>query len=217
MTKDKQLKNVNLKEKCKGDIVKHNFDTSKQNVFFTSDTHFWHKNIIKYCNRPYESVEEMNEAIIENWNSVVAKDDIVFHLGDFGFASPTKIKEIAARLNGHIWLIVGNHDWKMLTSSIIEECFEYVSQQAYIHVDGQSILLNHFPMLCYSGVYREKPVWQLFGHVHTSPTSEGADTSRMSVKYDTQYDVGVDNNNFRPISFSEVKAVLTNDIFNKNK
>ena len=61
------------------------FDSSKQKIFFTSDTHFWHVNIIKYCNRPFETIEEMNETIIEKWNSKISKDDIVFNLGDFAF------------------------------------------------------------------------------------------------------------------------------------
>ena len=56
------------------------------NVYFTSDTHFQHGNIIKFCNRPYSNVEEMNNAIIENWNSVVGPNDIVFHLGDFAWS-----------------------------------------------------------------------------------------------------------------------------------
>lgn len=70
------------------------------NIFFSSDLHFGHKNIIKYCTRPFESVEEMNKKLIENWNSVVTNDDTVFFLGDAGFGSVTKICECVKRLNG---------------------------------------------------------------------------------------------------------------------
>ena len=90
------------------------FDTQEQNIFFTSDTHFWHDNIIKFCNRPFNSIEEMNDTIIENWNKVVGKNDIVFHLGDFCFCGSDKFKDIIERLNGYIYLILGNHDWKTI-------------------------------------------------------------------------------------------------------
>ena len=81
-------------------------------VYFTSDTHFGHENIIKWCRRPYSSVEEMNEKLIENWNSVVGPDDIVFHLGDFAFGGSGLWKEVLSRLNGKKYLIIGNHDEK---------------------------------------------------------------------------------------------------------
>ena len=61
--------------------MNYKFDGNK--VFFTSDTHFYHGNIIRFCNRPFKSVEMMNETIISNWNNTVGQDDIVFHLGDF--------------------------------------------------------------------------------------------------------------------------------------
>ena len=78
-------------------------------IFFTSDTHFFHKNIIKYCNRPFGSVEEMNEALVANWNSVVGPDDHVYHLGDFCFGNVEKWNWCLepGRLNGHIHLILG--------------------------------------------------------------------------------------------------------------
>jgi calcineurin-like phosphoesterase family protein len=81
-----------------------------KNVYFTADTHFGHKNIIKFCNRPYDSVEEMDEGLIAAWNSIVKKTDVVWHLGDFSFYNSTKSAEILKRLNGTKALIKGNHD-----------------------------------------------------------------------------------------------------------
>ena len=79
--------------------------------WFISDTHFNHENIIKYCNRPFDSVEDMNEFIIKQWNSVVSKDDTVYHLGDFALQSDKDvITDLVKRLNGNIILILGNHD-----------------------------------------------------------------------------------------------------------
>ena len=85
-------------------------DSSERGIFFTSDTHWGHLNILKFCNRPWPTVEEMDEALINNWNSVVGEHDIVFHLGDFAFAPNSKWKEILGRLNGIHYLILGNHE-----------------------------------------------------------------------------------------------------------
>lgn len=86
-------------------------------IFFTSDTHFCHKNIISYAGRPFFSTEEMDKALIENWNSVVPEDGIVFHLGDFCFGGNTQWKTIRKKLNGKIYLILGNHDFKNFNQS----------------------------------------------------------------------------------------------------
>lgn len=85
-----------------------NFD-SGNNLFFVSDTHFFHKNIIDFCNRPFSSVEEMNEAIINNWNNVVSPNDYVFHLGDFCFGGSPAWDKCLDSLNGRKFLVLGNH------------------------------------------------------------------------------------------------------------
>ena len=177
-------------------------------IFFTSDTHFHHANIIKYCNRPFESVEKHDEELIRRWNSKVPSDGIVFHLGDVGFGKPTIIYDIINRLNGKIYLVIGNHDWRRIVQENAER-FELMTQQINMKVDNQHIILNHYPFLCYSGVYHEVPSWQLFGHVHTSPySSNGLDNSRLVNLYPTQYDVGVDNNDFTPINYYELKDII---------
>ena len=79
-------------------------------IWVTSDTHFNHKNIIQYCNRPFENVEIMNEEIIKRWNEVVASDDIVIHCGDFALGPNTDLERLIHSLNGHKILIRGNHD-----------------------------------------------------------------------------------------------------------
>lgn len=193
------------------------FSTKDQNIFFTSDTHFWHENIIKYTNRPFKTIEEMNDVLINNWNSVVSKDDIVFHLGDFCFCGSEKIKELMDKLNGKIYLVMGNHDWKTIKDGQRSR-FEGVYQQMSIRVDGQPIYLNHFPFLCFAGAWRgEKATWQLFGHVHTSPyTKTGLDISRLVNLLPTQYDVGVDNNNFTPVSFEKTKEIITDQMMSLN-
>jgi calcineurin-like phosphoesterase family protein len=88
--------------------MNYKFDGSK--VYFTSDTHFYHSNIIGFCKRPFKNVEDMNETLIGNWNRVVSQDDIVFHLGDFCLGGSHEWTKILNRLNGKIYLILGNHD-----------------------------------------------------------------------------------------------------------
>ena len=177
------------------------FDPDK--VWFTSDTHFCHENIMKFCSRPFKDIGEMNHELVRRWNETVPPDGVVFHLGDFAFASPGEWNDILGRLNGQIYLILGNHDFKQIKQGFMRR-FAHVTQQMTIRVGGQSIVLNHNPFLCYAGSYNN--VWQLFGHVHSGPASHcGLDHPRLNMLFPLQYDVGVDNNDFRPVSFKEVK------------
>lgn len=179
-------------------------------VWFTSDTHFGHEIIIKYCNRPFRDVREMNEELIRRWNETVPEDGVVFHLGDFGYGGSKEWTDILRRLNGKIYLILGNHDLKNIRQGYMT-AFVHVTQQMTIRVGGQSIYLNHNPFLRYGGSYKD--VWQLFGHVHSGPNSNtGLDHPRLQHLFPLQYDVGVDNNDFRPISFAEVKAKIETQI-----
>ena len=187
--------------------MNYKFDGDK--VFFTSDTHFYHSNIINFCGRPFKNVEVMNETLIANWNSVVGPDDIIFHLGDFCLGGSAEWTNILNRLNGKIYLIVGNHDIKNLRQGYYSR-FEHIAMQMHIEVGKQKIYLNHCPFLCYGGAYRD--TWQLFGHVHTSKQNTGIDAPRLHMLFPTQYDVGVDNNNFTPVSFEEVKRIIERQV-----
>jgi calcineurin-like phosphoesterase family protein len=88
-------------------------------IYFTSDTHFGHYNILKYCNRPWKEIYHHDNQLIKNWNSVVNPDDRVYHLGDFGFKSKSVNKEIAEQLNGIKFILHGNHDKKKHTDRTI--------------------------------------------------------------------------------------------------
>lgn len=179
--------------------VKYNKEEAKH-LFFTSDTHFDHKNILKYCNRPWETVEEMNQGLIDNWNSVVGPDDTVFHLGDVTFGGNTNLIEYVSQLNGHIILIKGNHD-KKLQQSICDKLFEYSCQQLRLNIEGKTVILNHYPFLCFSEDI------QLFGHIHSNPMSTSDDVDKFSCYGDhyRQLDVGVDNNSYKPVSWEQIK------------
>lgn len=182
-------------------------------LFFTSDTHFGHSNIIKMCDRPFSSVEKMDETMIKNWNDKVGTDDIVFHLGDFAVGGAGVWRSTLERLNGHKILILGNHDMKNYREGY-SQYFDFVTHQMQIRIGDRCVYLNHNPFLCYGGVYREdeKKVWQLFGHVHSRPNDTGKDAWRLQYLFPTQYDVGVDQNNFTPLSWEEVKKIIEKQV-----
>ena len=184
-----------------------------QKFYFTSDTHFNHENIINYCKRPFSSIDEHDEALIKNWNDVVPEDGIVFHLGDVGFGDPDRINEILKQLNGKIYLVIGNHDWRRIVNDH-KWRFEDMTQQINMKIGKRHIILNHYPMLAFSGAWRGKDAtYQLFGHVHTSPyTDEGLDQIRMKMLFTSQYDVGVDNNSFKPRSWNDVDTIIHNQM-----
>lgn len=187
-------------------IVKYN--TSEVNLWFTSDLHFGHKRILEYCPwRPgseSEDIELMNDTLIDNWNSVVKKDDIVYILGDVAFLSTTKYCELLDQLNGHKHLVRGNHDRERFPKRKVLDKYKSVQDQLQIEIDGQPVYLNHYPFLCWGGMGREIPVIQLHGHIHSHP---GIVSSELfgGILRPTQYDVGVDNNNMYPVSWEQIK------------
>lgn len=191
--------------------------SKKQKIFFTSDLHFNHAAIMKFCNRPFASVEEMNEKLIENWNNVVGEKDIVFDLGDVCFKNKWDCLD---QLNGKHYLIYGNHDESLLRYPEFKSKFQTVQAQQKLLIDGRCVYLNHYPFLCYAGTYRKESdaVYALSGHVHvTKFDNTGKDFERLQYLFPYQYDVGVDFNDYRPISWEEVKNKITTQVkLNKN-
>ena len=170
-------------------------------LFFTSDTHFGHKNIIEYCARPYKSVEGMREQFLYLWNKKVPVDGVVFHCGDFAFAEKDEVADILNRLNGRIVLIQGNHDSESKREA---RCwlhlFEEVHQLLRIHVmdHGQSITLCHYPMVVWDRSHNGS--WMLHGHCHGT----------LKNPHGLILDVGVDcNPHYEPFSFLEVKKLMS--------
>lgn len=152
----------------------------------------------------------MNYKLIENWNKKVPVDGLVFHLGDFAWGGYPFWKKIREQLNGRIILIKGNHDEKNMTPTAEQELFDYVTFQMKVEIEGRKVYLNHVPFLCYGGTYRDPKglVYQLFGHVHSGPGAKGLDIDRLKMLFQTQYDVGVDNNNYEPVSWTEVNDAI---------
>lgn len=191
----------------KNDFITKITQDDVKKIYFSSDHHFWHNNILKYCNRPFETVEEMNQALIDNWNSVVGPDDHVYHLGDFCFGNVEKWNTVLAPgvLNGHIHLILGNHDPdRIFREGTMFERFDSIDFQKILIIEGWTVILNHFPFLSFSNNLDHK-VLQLFGHIHSGPEGRGNVLPEGYKVQWNQYDVGVDNNWYSPISWAQVK------------
>ena len=131
-------------------------------TFFIGDTHFNHTNIIKYCNRPFENIEEMNQIIINNWNKTVKKDDLVIHVGDIGMGNKEVITNFVARLSGRKWLIMGNHD-RFKVKDYYDMGFEYVSEFPIIYKG--MVIISHQPV----AITPDMPYFNIYGHVHDNP------------------------------------------------
>lgn len=132
--------------------------------YYISDTHFDHQKIITYDNRPFRSAEEMNYAMIENWNQRVTSEDHVYVLGDFHWGKATKWVNVLKQLNGNIHLVRGNHDLRMPIPTEVRKYFVDVSDYKEIEDGENHIVLCHFPMPVFKNMYYG---WlHFYGHVH---------------------------------------------------
>lgn len=170
-------------------------------IWFTADTHFGHRNIIRYADRPFADSAEMDEALIANWNARVAPGDDVYHLGDVGLCSPAYLESILSRLNGRIHLIIGNHEKPAMQ---LREHFVWTRHYHELYVPDATerhgkrlICLMHYAMRVWNGSHHG--TWQLYGHSHGSLPDDP--TARA-------IDVGVDCHQYQPISYAEVKAIM---------
>ena len=169
-------------------------------IYLISDTHFHHENILYTCKRPFANVQDMNETLIENWNNNVGADDIVYHLGDFSFGGFDEVHKVVRRLNGHICLIMGNHD-RAHSISWWQRCGFHRVYDKPILVE-EYFLLSHEPLawsddssMVFASVY---------GHVHNRPEFRPV-TART-------FNASVEMINYTPILLSDVlTAMLTEE------
>lgn len=160
-------------------------------IWFTADTHFSHANIIRFCNRPFKNVEEMDEKLIANWNQCIKPNDEVYHLGDFSFSGePLKI---ARRLNGNKMLILGNHD----RIKNLQKCgFGWIKDCYELRIDKKTkIWLSHYSHRAWRHNYRG--VIHLYGHSHGQLEDYGKST-----------DIGVDCWDYKPVHLDVVLKMM---------
>jgi calcineurin-like phosphoesterase family protein len=162
--------------------------------FFTADEHYGHNNIITYCKRPFDNVEQMDETIIQRHNEVVRKEDIVIHNGDFTLLPKIKAQRYISRLSGQHIFLHGSHDhW-------LEKLWLDIWEKS---IEEQHIVVCHYAMRVWPRSHHNS--WQLYGHSHG-----------MLEPLGKQWDIGVDNNNFYPLSFAQIKEIMSKRPDNPN-
>ena len=173
-------------------------------TFFTADLHLGHENIIRYSKRPFSSVREMDRVLIDNWNARVAPGDRVYVLGDFTMGNIEYAKRVLKGLNGERYLLVGNHDRIKSEAKGYEVGFRWTGKELTYQLGPYLVDMSHYPYcndmeeLGYEDKFaarrpKDNGRWLLHGHCHTAWRIKGR-----------QFNVGVDVNNYAPISQEEI-------------
>lgn len=154
-------------------------------IFFTGDQHFGHANIIKHCDRPFGDVHEMDAELIRRHNEVVGPEDVVYHVGDLAYKNARSVDSHLAQLNGHHWLLRGNHDRWALDRPDVPDMRE-------VTIGERLIVICHYALRTWH--HSGRGSWQIHGHSHGKlpPLTN-------------QCDVGVDTNNYYPLSLEQVR------------
>ena len=174
-------------------------------TWFTADTHFGHANVIRYCDRPYNSLSEMDNALVANWNQVIRPNNVVYHLGDFTLRGQKQANAYFSRLNGRISVVPGGHDKRWASKK------EYRSKSGHPVVilpplitiklqiprlsQSQIIVLCHYAMRVWDRSHYGS--WHLYGHSHCNLP-----------KHLKSLDVGVDCWNYFPVSLEQVAGEI---------
>lgn len=172
--------------------------------FFIADTHFFHENIIRSTNRPFKNVNEMNEALVNNWNNVVTTEDNVYILGDFSFGNKEQTEDILKSLKGNKYLIRGNHD--NIINNVSSKYIKWTKDYYEIRDKGNTIVLSHYPIYLWNK--RHYGTIHLHGHTHyyvdlTQPLKPWMKITKEM--YNRFMCVSVECINYTPISTTELK------------
>lgn len=166
--------------------------------YYIADTHFGHDNIRILSNRPFKTIEEMDQTIIENWNKKVKDADDIYILGDFSFRSKDPGIYLK-QLKGNKHLIVGNHDGAILKDPELRKYFVEIRDMKTISDHGTKIVLCHYPLVEWDGYYRGTK--HFYGHVHNNMNNP---TNQYISSIENAYNVGVDIIGFGPKALNEI-------------
>ncbi len=199
--------------------------SERKNIFFTSDWHIGHNNVLGFDQRPFKDLDHMHTVLVNNYNASVREDDVCYFLGDMGLGSSQALKDVMARINGTKVLILGNHDKGM--NAMYNSGFDVVLNSGMLVIAGEKVTLSHCPL---RGVFREdvsemknavltenwhgesrhgpfsitnEGQFHLHGHIHSGPANK-------KLKIDgRQYDIGAPGNGYRPVSISTIESWIT--------
>ncbi|MCD8148078.1 MAG: metallophosphoesterase [Clostridiales bacterium] len=170
-------------------------------IYFTGDTHFGHTGIIRFCERPFSGVDEMNAILTANWNSRVREKDTVYILGDMFYHCETnEVERILRRLKGHKKLLIGNHDSSWMSKIDASKYFDDISLMMEESDGRHEFTLCHYPMLSWR---RDSKAYMIHGHIHNDIS---LDYWPVIAGRDRIINAGVDVNGFIPVTFEEMVA-----------
>ena len=168
-------------------------------TYFIADPHFGHKNIIKHSKRPFADVDEMNTTMVRLWNERVTNKDDVYIIGDIYHGKTYEAIELIGRLNGQKYLIIGNHDRKLLRDSKFRRLFVEIAEMKTITLkDRTKIVLCHYPLAEWDGYFRG--YWHIYGHIHNSKNMAW----ELMSKQKCALNAGAEIVNYIPASFDEL-------------
>jgi len=164
--------------------------------YYISDLHFFHANIIKFCNRPFHSVEEMNTILIKNWNNKVSESDNIYILGDISWGTVEQTISVINQLKGNKFLIRGNHD-HIIKYAEVSKLFNWIRDYIMIKDNGQKVVLFHYPINVWDCQFHGSI--HLYGHVHNNYEQH---SELLTLK--NAYNVSVEMNDYEPKTLQEI-------------
>lgn len=170
-------------------------------VFFTADLHIGHANILRHTNRPFASLEEMNEELCRRWNKRVKKNDTVYIIGDLFFRNSIPASEYLQQMNGKKHLIIGNHDKDWMKKTNLDEYFASVQHYAELSDGNHKLTLCHYPLMTWNGANRGR--YMIYGHIHDNTDS---DYWPLLCNMPQALNAGVEINGYEPVTFDELVA-----------
>lgn len=177
-------------------------------IFYTSDLHFGHANVIGFDNRPFANIDEMDQYIISQWNERVSSDDTVYILGDVCYRNSKDASWYLRRLKGHKILVVGNHDNVLLKNKSAIACLDQIDKMLQVIDEKRQITLCHYPIAEWNAYFHE--AWHIYGHIH----NKKEETFEIMRKKDRALNAGCMINNYVPVTFDEL--VANNKAFKEN-
>ena len=176
-------------------------------IFYTSDLHFGHENVIRFDNRPFRSVSEMDYTLIHLWNSRVQPDDTVYIVGDFAYRNTRPAEWYLQQLQGKTQLLYGNHDQALLDNSAAVSYFESIEKMCHVTDGKNQICLCHFPICEWNG-YRKGHL-HIYGHIHNRKD----DTFQIMCDRTGALNAGCMLNHYMPVTLAEL--IKNNQAFRK--
>lgn len=173
-------------------------------IYYIGDIHFKDQRIFELCSRPFKSLEEFENIIISNWNKVVTDDDTVYVLGDISKDDDFAGVDLYKKLNGHKHLIIGNHDWHILSHARKSKIFESFKTITLINDSGRQVCLCHYPIMDW--IEYNKGSYHIYGHIHNKTGLNDKAYTQIKDYYKDKlaFNCGIDVIGFVPRTLDEL-------------